>query len=221
MSPARQQIYSRYERLWHWAQAAGILMLVLTGLVIHAPSTVSIMSFHAAVSIHNVLGWLLVVNAALGLFYYLTSGAIRQYLPEPREFTSLAIRQAAFYVRGIFCGEAHPLERTPQRRLNPLQQVTYLIILNVLLPLQLATGLLMWSGQRWPGAVSAVGGLAGLAPIHTLGAWLFGAFLVAHLYLTTTGTTPLANLRAMIWGYEETRTGATARSNASAEELVP
>lgn len=220
MSQARQQIYSRYERLWHWAQAVGILLLMLTGLAIHAPSTMSAIGFSAAVSVHNVLGWLLVANAALGFFYYLTTGAIRQYLLEPREFTSLAVRQAAFYVRGIFRGESHPLERTPQRRLNPLQQVTYLMILNVLLPLQMATGLMMWSGQRWPGAVSAVGGLSGLAMVHTLGAWLFGAFVVAHVYLTTTGTTPLANLRAMIWGYEETPITETARSDASAQEIV-
>ena len=32
-------------------------------------------------------------------------------------------------------GEPHPFEKQPGKRLNPLQQVTYLAILNVLLPL--------------------------------------------------------------------------------------
>jgi thiosulfate reductase cytochrome b subunit len=29
-------------------------------------------------------------------------------------------------------------------------------------------------------------------------------FLIAHVYLTTTGHTPLAHIKAMITGYEET-----------------
>ena len=39
--------------------------------------------------------------------------------------------------------------------------------------------------------------------IHTLGAWLFASFVVMHVYLTTTGHTPLANLKAMVLGYED------------------
>lgn len=220
MSVGRRQIYSRYERIWHWTQASGILMLMLTGLVIHAPDTFGVVSFLTAVRIHNVLGWLLVANALLGLFYYTTTGSIRQYLPVPREFVSLAIQQAVFYLRGMFRGATHPLEKTPERRLNPLQQVTYLVILNVLLPLQLATGLLMWSGQRWPAAVSAAGGMPTLAMLHTLGAWLFGAFVVAHVYLTTTGVTPLANLRAMIWGYEDVVVPETTEVHTSSGEPI-
>ena len=48
----------------------------------------------------------------------------------------------------------------------------------------------------------ALGGTAVLIPLHTLGAWLFAAFLILHIYLTTTGPTPLSNLRAMITGWE-------------------
>jgi thiosulfate reductase cytochrome b subunit len=189
--------------MWHWLQAAAILLLMATGLVIHNPDAFGVLSFSAAVGVHNVLGFLLMANAFLGMFYYITTGIIRHYVPEPREFVSLSMRQAMFYLRGIFRGDPHPLERTDERRLNPLQQATYLVILNVLLPLQLVTGLLMWSGQRWPSTVAAVGGLPTLSMWHTFGAWLFGTFVVAHVYLTTTGSTPLAHIKAMIWGYEE------------------
>ena len=67
----------------------------------------------------------------------------------------------------------------------------------------MVTGLLMWGAQRWPETVQAVGGLSILGMIHTLGAWLFGSFVVMHVYLTTTGHTPLANLKAMVLGYED------------------
>jgi len=42
-----------------------------------------------------------------------------------------------------------------------------------------------------------------LAPIHTLLAWAFAAFIVMHVYLTTTGHTPTAGIKAMIEGWDE------------------
>jgi thiosulfate reductase cytochrome b subunit len=42
-----------------------------------------------------------------------------------------------------------------------------------------------------------------LAPFHALLAWLFAAFIVGHVYLTTTGATPLEGIRAMVTGFEE------------------
>ena len=199
----RVYMYGVYERLWHWLQTAAILLLIATGLVIHRPDLFGAFSFRYMVLIHNILAAILVVNAALSLFYHLASGEIRQFLPRPYGFFDQAIEQAKFYLGGIFRGGEHPFEKTPDRKLNPLQQLTYFAILNVLLPLQILTGLLMWGAQRFPGATDAVGGLPFLGPFHTLIAWLFAAFIVLHVYLTTTGPTPLAGIRAMIVGWDE------------------
>lgn len=217
MKTIRHLLYSPYERIWHWLQAVAIGALTLTGLAIHWPALFGWLPFATAVRVHNVLGFLLIANAFLGLFYYVAAGPIRQFLPEPRDFIATAARQVRFYIRGIFHGEPHPLEKTPGRRLNPLQQITYLAILNVLLPLQMAGGLLMWGAQRWPDAVQAIGGLPMLGMVHTLGAWLFASFVVMHVYLTTTGRTPLANLKAMILGYEDVRVTETATKEKSDE----
>ncbi len=198
----RVHLYTLYERVWHWLQAACVLGLLVTGLKMHWPDAVPLAGFPTAVSVHNVLGLVLLGNAFLALFYHLTTGEIRQYLPEPRDFFTLAVKQARYYLRGIFRKEPHPIERSPRHKLNPLQQVTYLVILNLLLPVQMLSGLLLWGAQWWPGVVEAVGGLRALAAIHSLGAWLFAAFLIAHVYLTTTGPTPLALLRAMVVGWD-------------------
>lgn len=199
----RVYMYGIYERLWHWLQTVAILMLIVTGLIIHRPDLFGAFSFRYTVLVHNVLAAILVANAGLSLFYHLASGEIRQFLPRPYGFFDQAIEQAKFYLSGIFRGGEHPFEKTPDRKLNPLQQMTYFAILNVLLPLQVLTGLLMWGAQRFPGATDAVGGLPLLAPFHTLIAWLFAAFIVLHVYLTTTGPTPLAGIRAMIMGWDE------------------
>jgi thiosulfate reductase cytochrome b subunit len=196
-------MYAMYERLWHWLQTFVILGLIFTGLIIHKPDTFGIFSFRYVVLVHNVLAGLLVINAALSLFYHLASGEIRQYIPRPRGFFDQAIVQAQFYVRGIFKGERHPFEKRQDKKLNPLQQITYFAILNVLLPLQIITGALIWGAQRWPNLTNWIGGLPVLAPSHTLVAWLFAAFVVMHVYLTTTGHAPLANIQAMMLGWDE------------------
>jgi thiosulfate reductase cytochrome b subunit len=199
----RVYMYDVYERLWHWLQTAAILLLLFTGLIIHEPDKFGVFSFSYVVQVHNIIALLLVINAALALFYHLASGEIKQFIPKPHGFFDQAAQQAIYYLRGIFRREPHPFEKTKDRKLNPLQQVTYVMVLNVLLPLQILTGILMWGAQRWPEAAAVFGGLRGLAPFHTLIAWTFAAFIILHVYLTTTGPTPLAGMEAMIMGYED------------------
>ena len=57
--------------------------------------------------------------------------------------------------------------------------------------------------QYWPALGEALGGLPVLAPIHTFVAWAFAAFIVMHIYLTTTGETPLSGIKSMITGWED------------------
>jgi thiosulfate reductase cytochrome b subunit len=199
----RVYMYGVYERFWHWLQTAVILGLLFTGVVIHKPDMFGALSFSVVVDVHNVLAALLVINAALALFYHLTSGEIRQFLPKPHGFFSDAIEQALYYLRGIFRGETHPFDKRRDRKMNPLQQMTYLAILNVLLPAQIITGALMWGAKYLPDTAQALGGLPLLAPAHTLVAWLFASFIVAHVYLTTTGHKPLSNIKAMIQGWDD------------------
>jgi len=201
-------MYTFYERLWHWLQTAVILMLIFTGLIIHKPDIFGIFSFSFVVQTHNVLAFILVANAALALFYNVASGEIKQYLPEPRGFFGQAITQTKYYLGGIFKGADHPYEKSPEHKLNPLQQITYLGLLNILLPLQIITGILMWGAQRWPDIINMVGGLPFLAPFHTLISWMFATFIVMHVYLTTTGPTPMAGIKSMIMGWDEVETHA-------------
>lgn len=206
----REYMYSVYERQWHWLQTSLILLLLFSGLVIHKPDIFGLFSFRYIVLVHNVLAAILVINAALAVFYHLASGEIRQYLPEPHGFFGQAFAQALYYLRGIFRHEPHPFQKSPERKMNPLQQVTYLAILNVLLPLQIITGLLMWGAQTWPDVAERLGGLTVLAPFHTLIAWSFAAFIVMHVYLTTTERTPLTGIQSMITGWGELETHQSA-----------
>ncbi|RPH94537.1 MAG: hypothetical protein EHM68_14010 [Lysobacterales bacterium] len=211
----RVYMYDAYERIWHWLQASAILLLIATGLIIHKPHLFGMFSFAYVVRVHNVLGFILLINAALALFYTVASGTIRRFLPEPKDFFGRAVAQAMYYTKGIFAGQPHPLEKTRENRLNPLQQITYLAILNVLLPAQVVTGILIWGMQEWPRLATALGGLPLLAPIHTLLAWAFAAFIVMHVYLTTAaGETPTAGIKSMISGWDDVETRAVSNGGS-------
>lgn len=218
-------MYAVYERFWHWLQTFAIVLLLFTGLIIHRPDLFGLFSFPYVVLVHNVLAALLVINAALSLFYHLVSGEIRQFIPRPYGFFDEAILQAKYYLQGIFKGADHPFEKIPQKKLNPLQQATYFAILNVLLPLQILTGALMWATQLEAFGIGAqiagwFGGLPFLAPFHSLIAWSFGAFVVAHVYLTTTGPEPLTSIKAMMVGWEDVEVHA-AEPKAPEAEVKP
>ncbi|MCW5864261.1 MAG: cytochrome b/b6 domain-containing protein [Anaerolineae bacterium] len=217
MATHQVYMYDVYERLWHWLQTAAILLLLFTGLIIHKPDKFGVFSFSYVVQVHNILALLLVLNAGLSLLYHLASGEIRQYIPRPRGFFDDAFKQALYYVRGIFSREPHPFAKTRDRKLNPLQQITYVMVLNVLLPAQIITGALMWGAQRWPDVTAALGGLTWLGPLHTLVAWSFAAFIILHVYLTTTGPTPTAGIRAMIGGYEDVEVHETQPAATTAD----
>ncbi len=134
-------------------QSAVIGVLIFTGIVIHWPSNAT--AFGWMIVVHNVMAALLVINAVIALLNALTTGSIKQFIPYPQGFFSQAIDQAVYYVKGIFLGEPHPHEKRVGARLNPLQQATYLVILNILLPGQVITGILIWGAQRWPDLTSS------------------------------------------------------------------
>jgi len=200
----RVYMYSAYERLWHGLQAVLILLLLFTGAVIHKPWLFSWLNFAYMVQLHNVLGFILLVNAALALFYHLASGEIKQYIPMPSDLFVRTFEQLRFYTYGIFHHAPHPFEKRPEHKLNPLQKIAYFGLLNILLPAQMLTGLGMWSAQHYPNLAQYFGGLIVLGPLHSFLAWLFLCFLIFHIYLTTTtGPKPTSGIKAMIDGWED------------------
>lgn len=199
----RIYMYESYRRFWHWLQTISIVILLFTGLIIHRPDVFGAFSFRGVVAVHNVIAVILVVNAVLSIFYHIATERVQEYIPRPYGFFDDAILQAKYYISGIFKGQPHPFEKRPDSRMNPIQKATYFGILNVLLPLQIITGALMWGVQKFPAVANWFGGLPVLAPFHSLVAWTFATFIVGHVYMTTTGATPFEATRAMITGYEE------------------
>jgi thiosulfate reductase cytochrome b subunit len=197
---AKEYLFGRYERIWHWTMALAGVLLIGSGLEIHNAGGHWLLDLARAVALHNAFAVVLMLNAGLALFYHLTTRAIRNFIPSPQGLMARVLEHMSYQSRGIFFGGPHPAN-APGHKLNPLQQFTYLGLLNILFPLQIVTGLLIWGVGTWPGLASALGGLSVVAPLHNVGSWLFLSFFVLHVYLVTTGRTPTQHLTSMITGY--------------------
>jgi Ni/Fe-hydrogenase b-type cytochrome subunit len=193
-------------RIWHWVNALGFIILILTGAQIKLGNKINLFSFETAVDIHSWLGFILLANYFIWLVYYLLTFKIKIYIPplhHPIEFAKKALRQAKFYGWGLMVGDENPHHSTPDNKFNPMQQVSYLMIMVALIPVQIITGLFLWDPKLFGPVVNLIGGIQIADTIHILLWIFFSAFIIVHFYLATLGHTTWAHIIAMFSGYEE------------------
>ena len=190
-------LYTRYERFWHWFQMAIILLLMATGLEVHGLYT--FFGYENAVEIHNFAGITWLVTFWIFVFWLFTTGQWRQYIPTTKKLISVMI----YYSYGIFRGEPHPTPKNKNAKHNPLQRLTYLGLAACLLPIQMISGFFYWSYNSWNAWGLSFLSLSVVAFVHMAAAFGLLTFLVVHVYMTTTGHTIFAHIRAMITGWEE------------------
>ena len=190
-------LYTRYERFWHWLQMALIVLLLVSGFEIH--DQYRLFGFHAAVNLHNFVGLTWLIAFAFFVFWIFTTGEWKQYIPTTKKMFEV-IR---YYSYGIFKGESHPVPKRKEAKHNPLQRLVYLSLAACLLPVQMASGFLFWGYNAWQSWGVGQLSLGLVAFIHTAGDFGILSFLVVHVYMTTTGHSITAHVRAMITGWEE------------------
>lgn len=196
----RIYLYKRFERFWHWSQAALIVTMMLSGFEVHGSYT--LFGFGEAVRIHTLAAWSLLTLWAFTIVWQFTTGEWRQYLPTLRRVDAMV----KYYVTGIFSDAPHPFRKTTAHKHNPLQRLAYLGFLAVMSPVIWGSGLLYLFHAQWPAfGLDRHLSLEWVAFVHTAGAFMILVFFIAHVYMTTTGHTPFAHIRSMITGWEEER----------------
>ena len=194
----RLYLYSRFERFWHWSQALLIIGMMITGFEVHG--TYTLLGFQKAVQLHTLAAWTLLTLWAFTIFWQFTTGEWRQYLPSLKNVLAMV----NYYLIGIFRDAPHPFRKTVVQKHNPLQRLAYLALLAVISPLIWISGLFYLFYGNWQQlGIDRYLTLEWVAVAHTLGAFLITAFFFIHVYLTTTGHTVFAHIKAMVTGWEE------------------
>ncbi|KRT53902.1 cytochrome b/b6 domain-containing protein [endosymbiont of Ridgeia piscesae] len=190
-------VFKRFERIWHWSQMALIFTLLFSGFAVHGVH--SLINFGDAVTVHTWTAIVLLLIWAFAIFWLFTTGQWRHYIPTGENF----VKVARFYAFGIFKGEHHPYRKTYRRKHNPLQALTYLLLKIVIFPAIWISGiayLLISFGQE---DIFGWIGLGLIALIHTIAAIAVLVFVIAHVYLLTTGHSFIDHVKPMITGYDD------------------
>ena len=196
----RVVMYTRFERFWHWATALLILGMLVTGFEVHG--TFHLLGFEQAADLNTIMAWLLIGLWIFAVFWHLTTGEWRQYIPSSRNKLMAMMR---YYMVDIFMGGGHPHHQTRSSKLNPLQRMAYLSLHLLITPAIWISGLLYLFYSSWESLwLDGLLSLTFVALAHTAAAFAMLAFLVVHLYLSiTTSEKPFGHVKAMISGYEE------------------
>ncbi len=146
---------------------------------------------------HFFFAWLFAANLLLYLMAGLASGHFwRELLPSKQQVRPRALlKDLANHLRLKFPrGEA-------ARGYNPLQKLTYLGVIFVLLPLMILTGLTMSPGMDAivPWLVDLFGGRQSARTIHFIAASMIVLFVFVHVAMVLLAG-PVNELRAMITG---------------------
>ncbi len=189
----RIQLYSRFERFWHWSQALLILTLMVTGFGIHGSH--DLLTYSQAGAIHVTAAWALIVLWVFALFWDAITGEWRQFIPTTRQFREVAL----YYTKGVFDPKiAHPYKKTPAAKHNPLQRLAYLLFLAVISPVIWVSGLLYLYYNEIAGLPLGL-----VAFVHTAAAFALLVFFIGHVYMAFTAKPVFAYVKAMITGYED------------------
>jgi thiosulfate reductase cytochrome b subunit len=145
---------------------------------------------------HFFFAWLFVINGLCYLLWTVFSGHLRRDLvPNRREWRGLG----SSVLDHLRLRHPHGEEA---RRYNVLQNIAYLSIVFIVLPLLVVCGwamspLLDGVGTGW---VDWLGGRQSARTLHFLGAVLLVGFVLVHVFeVVVTG--PVNNLRSMVTGF--------------------
>jgi len=222
--------HSALVRVTHWITTLAFLALLLTGveILISHPrfywgetgniNTTPLFQFHIPASratvptgygyvlpdqngwsryLHFQSAWVLVLTGLLYVLFGFFSGHFRRNLvPDP----------AGLSAKGLTATMARDLHLRPAREedawsYNALQRLTYLLVIFILFPLVIWTGLAMSPAvaSAFPGAVSTLGGQQSARTIHFFVTVLLTLFLLVHVVMVFLAGF-WTRMRAMITG---------------------
>lgn len=205
MSENKVYLYPVWVRFWHASNAILCLLLIFTGVSMQYASLESpLMSFGLAVSMHNISGILLTIFYLVFIIGNLTSENGIYYRQRIMGFGKEIIKQMKYYSYGMFVGEPAPFKISKIRKFNPIQKMTYIAVMYVLMPFIFITGWALLFPEIIVTRLFQFGGITLTSLFHTVLGFFVSLFLIIHIYFCTVGHTPTSNFKSMVDGYHET-----------------
>jgi len=197
-------LYTGWVRLWHLLNALLCILLIITGISLqYSGPDRSLIRFDISVSMHNISAILLTASYFLFLFINIFTSNGKNYRLKWKGLFKDVMIQVKYYSFGIFKGHKVPFPVSKDRKFNPLQKVSYILIMFVLMPLMFITGWALLFPEVIAPQVFGWSGLHLTDLLHIFSGYVISVFMFIHIYFCTLGVTFASNFRCMITGWYE------------------
>lgn len=195
-------LYPIWVRLWHWSNGLFFLILLFTGLSLQYSSVdYSFIRFDIAVSVHNISGVILTIAYVIFIAGNFFTANGKYYLIPRKGFLLELFNQIKYYTFGIFTKKKAPYPINIDRKFNPLQKLSYVGAMYVLMPILIASGFGLIFPEILIPRIFGMSGLHLTGLVHISAGFGLSVFMLIHVYFCTIGKTPLSNFKSMINGW--------------------
>jgi len=204
MSEKRIYFYPIWLRIWHGINALGILILIFTGISMqYSNQKFELINFELAVNLHNIAGILVTANYLLFFIGNILTSNNKYYRLKLKGLIKRLQLQISYYTSGLFNDQPPPFPLSEKRKFNPMQKVSYLIVMYLFVPGLIITGLALLFPETIIENVYSVSGIFMTAILHAALGFLVSIFLIVHLYVASIGKHPLNNFKSILTGYHD------------------
>lgn len=193
--------YPLWLRIWHGINALGIILLIITGISMQWGVESSFIEFQIAVKIHNISGVVVTLNYLLFFIGNIVTKNISFYLIKPKGFFKRLIKQANYYMYGMFRGMKSPFPLSEKRKFNPLQKFAYVMVMYIFVPFVIISGFALLFPEIIIEKIYSLSGVLLTAVTHSVVGFFISIFLIVHLYVASIGKSPLENFKSIITGW--------------------
>jgi thiosulfate reductase cytochrome b subunit len=193
--------YPIWLRFWHGLNAIGIIILIITGISMQSIVESSIIDFKTAISLHNISGVVVTLSYFIFLIGNMITNNYKFYIIKPKNFIKRPVKQAYYYIWGMFHNMKPPYPLSEKRKFNPLQKYFYVIVMYLIVPAVIITGIALLFPEIIIERVYNYSGIFVTAIFHSALGFFISIFLIIHLYVASIGKSPLDNFKSIINGW--------------------
>ncbi|MCB0805561.1 MAG: cytochrome b/b6 domain-containing protein [Bacteroidales bacterium] len=202
MSEERLYLYPLWLRIWHWINALMFLVLIATGLSLqYAGPESTFIRFDYAVQYHNIAGIILTISFVFFVLANRFTSNRKFYRIKYKGFVKRLMKQFRYYIYGVFIHEPKPYPVSEKRKFNPLQKLSYVMVMYLMMPVIIITGF----GLLFPETnIENVFGVAGIYLtdlLHIVTGFVLSVFMIVHIYFCTFGKTVGSEFKSMFTGW--------------------
>lgn len=200
----KMYLYPKWLRIWHWLNALLFLILIITGISMqYSNADFELINFKVAVYTHNISGVIVTAIYFIFLAVNIFGENSIHYKLEKKGLIDRLRKQFEYYTKGIFKDEKAPFPMSEKNKFNPLQKVTYVAVMYILMPLSIITGWAILFPETTINRVFGTSGLFLTDVFHSILGFLMSMFMIVHVYFATISKKPMANFKAMMTGWHE------------------